>query len=257
MQLERLYQSLWLFFPLRLHLGYSVALLAIAWWDPSWSLHEKLVLPAPDVLLDLSTFPWGQSSRSTMDWSQGRTCPPNPGQLGYVTLWQERDGPGMEEERVLRGPDHQTTCAQIYQMLHSHRRKWNPCPGKQHQRRRQRASSWSRGWWVHPPCLDEVLWCCVPLSSCKLPILPKQLLAILSWPSLSHVKSIILIPSYSSPLWEGVVWSILTCPSRKSLKPNWEVWFSTFHCSTMFLLFSNSFQFHLSMVNWQQVTILF
>ena len=182
MQLERLYQSLWLFFPLRLHLGYSVALLAIAWWDPWWSLHEKLVLPAPDVLLDLSTFPWGQSSRSTMDWSQGRTCPPNPGQLGYVTLWQERDGPGMEEEGALGGPDHQTTCAQIYQIPHTHRRKWNPCPGQQHQRRRQRASSWSRGWWVHPPCLDEVLWCCVPLSSCKLPILPKQLLAILSWP---------------------------------------------------------------------------
>ena len=182
MQLERLYQSLWLFFPLRLHLGYSVALLAIAWWDPWWSLHEKLVLPAPDVLLDLSTFPWGQSSRSTMDWSQGRTCPPNPGQLGYVTLWQERDGAGMEEKGALCCPDHQTTCAQIYQIPHTHRRKWNPCPGQQHQRRRQRASSWSRGWWVHPPCLDEVLWCCVPLSSCKLPILPKQLLAILSWP---------------------------------------------------------------------------
>ena len=29
MQLERLYQNLWLFFPPRLHLGYSVALLAI------------------------------------------------------------------------------------------------------------------------------------------------------------------------------------------------------------------------------------
>ena len=51
---------------------------------------------------------------------------------------------------------------------------------------------------------------------------------------LALVMSIILIPSYSSPLWEGVVWSMLTCPSRKSLKPNWEVWFSTFRCSTMF-----------------------
>ena len=182
MQLERLYQNLWLFFPLRLHLGYSVALLAIDWWDPWWSLHEKLVLPAPDVLFDLLSFPWGQFSRFIMDWSQGRTCRPNHGQLGYVTLWQERDGPRMEEEGPLRGPNHQTTCAQIHQIPHAHRRKWNPCPGQQHQHWRQRAS-WGAGWWrVHPPCLDELLWCCVPLSSCKLPILPKQLLAILSWP---------------------------------------------------------------------------
>ena len=138
------------------------------------------------VLFDLLTFPRGQSSRSIMDWSQGRTCRPNPGELGYVTLWQERDGPGMERKGALRGPDHQTTCAQIHQIPHTHRRKWNPCPGQRHQHRQQCASAGFGGWWVRPPCLDEVLWCRVALSSCKLPILPKQLLAILSWPQLSQ-----------------------------------------------------------------------
>ena len=256
MQLERLYKHFPLFFPLRLHLGYSVALLAIAWWDPWWSLHEKLV-SAPDVLFDLLTFPWGQFSRFIMDWSRGRTCRPNHGQLGYVTLWQERDGPGIQEERALCGPDHQTTCAQIHQIPHTHRQKWNPCPGQQHQHGRPGAS-WGPGWrWVHPPCLDEVLWCCVPLSSCKLPILAKQLLAILSWPQLSQSYLLRwtilfhLIPSYSSPFWEGFVWSILTSPSRKPLKPSWKVWFSTFRCSTSFFS-PNSFHVHLSMVNWEQ-----
>ena len=80
MQLERLYQSLWLFFPLRLHLGYSVALLAIAWWDPWWSLHEK-TCPASSWCatgpFDLSLRPifkihYGLISRqnlSTQPWS--------------------------------------------------------------------------------------------------------------------------------------------------------------------------------------------
>ena len=125
MQLERLYQNLWLFFPLRLHLGYSVALLAIDWWDPWWSLRKKLVLPAPDVLFDLLTFPEANLQDPLWTDLKAELVDPTMVNLG---MWPcDRNERAQEEEWALRGPDHQTTCAQIHQIPHTHRRKWNSC----------------------------------------------------------------------------------------------------------------------------------
>ena len=192
---------------------------------------KNLVLPAPDVLFDLLTFPRGQSSRSIMDWSQGRTCRPNPGELGYVTLWQERDGPGMEEKGALRGPDHQTTCALCTDTSDT---SYTPPKMKPVPRPTTPASATMCQWriWRMMSTSSMFRWgavvlCCFVLLQTSNPAKAASCNSVLA-----SIKSIILIPSYpsySSPFWEGVLWSILTCPSRKPLKSNWEVWLFTFH----------------------------